>query len=848
MTPVLFRASSGYLLRHPWQLALALLGICVGVAVIVAVDLANASARRAFALSMDSITGEATHQIIAGPVGVDETLYTRLRVEAGMRNIAPVVEGYAQIGNATLRVLGVDIFAERDFRTYTFTGSVLANDKTYRRLLTEPGALLMSARTASSLGLTTGNELQVSVGGRFFPAVLVGLLEGTDTSAAGLDDLIIVDIAVAQIWLNEIGRLTRIDVRFPEAGEGDAVVNEMRSWLPAEAQLLSAAGRTRSVAEMTNAFMTNLVAMSLLALLVGIFLIHNSVGFMVLQRRGLIGILRALGVTRRQIFQLILSEGLLLGTIGAILGVMLGIVIGERLLTLVSRAINDHYFIVTVTELALSPYSVLKGLAAGLGATIVAAALPAIEATRYAPKLALARSVLEQRTRTLAPYAAAAGVVMIMLAYIVLEFSGDSLISGFAALFLLVFGIALGVPIAIRASARFAVPIAARLGGPVARLAVAGIVAALSRTGVAIVALAVAVSAAIGVSVMVESLRDSVITWLDNTLRADIYIAAPGVAADRPGGQLDAALVADILQVPGVIDHSASRSVWIESENRRTQIIAVSMASETYASVRLLAGDPGEVWSAFDASDAVILSDPYAYRYGLNTGDILTLDTVSGEHAFPVAGIYQNYDTNQADVLMNRSTYVTHWRDTQIGSLGLYLAPDANLENVLQQLRQITAGRQALLIRSNRDIRVRSMEIFDRTFVITDVLYWLAVGVAFIGILGAMLALQMECARDLAILRALGMTPGQLGGLVSVQTGFMGLLSGLAAIPLGLVMAWILIAVINRRAFGWAIDITVSPGILVSGVFLSIGAALLAGFYPAWRVASAPPAAAMREE
>jgi putative ABC transport system permease protein len=140
------------------------------------------------------------------------------------------------------------------------------------------------------------------------------------------------------------------------------------------------------------------------------------------------------------------------------------------------------------------------------------------------------------------------------------------------------------------------------------------------------------------------------------------------------------------------------------------------------------------------------------------------------------------------------------------------------------------------------------MDIFDRTFVITDVLYWLAVSVAFIGILSAMLAVQLEGARELAILRAVGMTPGQLGGLVSMQTGFMGLLSGLAAIPLGLVMAWVLVTVINRRAFGWQMDIIVSPGILLSALALSIGTALLAGLYPAWRAANTPPAVAMREE
>jgi putative ABC transport system permease protein len=845
---VLYRASFGYLWRHPWQLVLALLGICVGVAVIVAVDLVNVSARRAFALSMDTINGATTHQIVAGPHGVDEALYTQLRVEAGMRNIAPIVEGYAQIGNTTLRVLGVDIFAEREFRTYTIPDSVVEDHETYRRLLTDPGAFLMSPRTAASLGLAKGTELRISIAGMDFPAVLVGLLESSERAAPGLDGLVIVDIAVAQNWLDKLGWLTRIDVRLPEAESREAVADELRRILPAEAQLLSAAGRTRAVAQMTNAFMTNLTAMSLLALLVGIFLIYNSMGFAVLQRRRLIGVLRALGTTRRQIFFLILNEGLLLGLIGAILGVMFGIVLGEQLLNLVSRSINDHYFVVTVTDLAFSPSSAVKGLLAGLGATLFAAAIPAMEAARYVPKLALARSVLEHRARTLVPYVAFTGVAMIMLAFGVLTLSGSDLVSGFTALFLLVFGITLCIPIAVPLSARFAVPIAARFGGPIGRLAISGVAAALSRTGVAIAALAVAVSATIGVSVMVESFRDSVSDWLNNTLRSDIYVAAPGVSVDRPGGQINAALIADLLQVPGVADYSASRRVWMESEGRRTRIMAVSMAPESYAGVRLLAGDPDEVWPAFDANGAVIVSDPYAYRYGLNPGDILTLNTANGEQAFPVAGIYQNYDTNQATILMNRSTYVAHWRDTQIDSLGLYLTAEANLEDVLQQMRQISAGRQALLIRSNREIRALSMDIFDRTFVITDILYWLAVGVAFIGILSAMLAMQLEGARDMAILRAVGMTPGQLSGLVSMQTGFMGLLSGLTAIPLGLVMAWVLIDVINRRAFGWQMDITVSPGILLSALALSVGAAVLAGIYPAWRAASTPPAAAMREE
>jgi putative ABC transport system permease protein len=197
---------------------------------------------------------------------------------------------------------------------------------------------------------------------------------------------------------------------------------------------------------------------------------------------------------------------------------------------------------------------------------------------------------------------------------------------------------------------------------------------------------------------------------------------------------------------------------------------------------------------------------------------------------------------------MSRATYDRFFDDPGIDSLGLYLHAEVSAELIMEQLRSVSAGRQALIMNSNARIREISLGIFDRTFVITNVLYWLAVGVAIIGILGAMLALQLERTRELGILRAVGMTQVQLGGLVILQTVFIGLLSGLAAIPLGLVMAWVLIEVINRRAFGWQMDVMIVPADLLTALSLAVGAALLAGIYPAWRAASARPALAMREE
>ena len=273
---------------------------------------------------------------------------------------------------------------------------------------------------------------------------------------------------------------------------------------------------------------------------------------------------------------------------------------------------------------------------------------------------------------------------------------------------------------------------------------------------------------------MVDSFRTAVSDWLHESLQSDIYVRVPY-------GNIEPVLIDKLLAVPGVGEYSARRLAWIESPAGRTRIIVVKLAPGSYAGVTMLDADPDHAWQQFEQGDAVLVSESYAYRNKLGSGDTLNLHTPAGEKAFRVAATYRSYDAGTGAVLISRSTYLAHWQDPAIDSLGLYLEPGADIDRVMAELQQTSNGKQAIFIRSNRDLLDISLRIFDRTFIITDVLYWLAVGVAIIGILGAMLALQLERARELAVLRALGMTPGQLGGMVILQTGFIGLLSGLAA-------------------------------------------------------------------
>jgi putative ABC transport system permease protein len=213
-----------------------------------------------------------------------------------------------------------------------------------------------------------------------------------------------------------------------------------------------------------------------------------------------------------------------------------------------------------------------------------------------------------------------------------------------------------------------------------------------------------------------------------------------------------------------------------------------------------------------------------------------------------VGGVFYDYGSSAGVLVMSRTTYDRFWSDRRVSGLAIEAAPGTDVAALVAALRARAGVDQEIVVRSNRALREASLEIFDRTFAITSVLRTLTVAVAFIGMLAALMALQLERAREIAVLRTVGLTPRQVWGLVTAETGLMGLLAGVLAVPGGLMLAGILVLVINRRSFGWTMPIDPSPAILLQGVALSVLAAVLAGLYPAWRMARALPADALRDE
>lgn len=859
-----------YLLRHRWWFLLSVLGVALGVAVVVGLDIATTSARTAFRLASSGVMGRATHQIVGGPSGVPEAVYRDVRRTHKTFPIAPMIEGYASLPDSgiSLTIIGIDPFAEGPFRdslpgladdgsiTMSPAGSIAFHSNgsksdyadLLRAFLTAPGAVLLTAATARDLKLTAGDVFPLQVGGRRRDALVVAVIGDADRPDPRLDHLLIADIATVQEWLGMSGFISRIDLIRPEGEDEDSFVARVTAELPPSLIVKPAAYRIAQADALIRSFMRNLDALSLLVLLVGLFLIYNTMTFAAVRRRPLIGMLRALGVTRGEIAASVLAEAMLIGLLGTLAGVAIGLGLGRALLGIVSRTINDLYFVVAVNRTVFTAAMVVKACVLGIAATVFAGLVPAWESSVTPPRLVMHRSRLEVLRSRGVPRAAVCGVALAATGGLIALYSGHSMILGFVALFLVVMGIAFCVPLCMTIVIRLLTPLTGRLFGVLGRLSVAGITASLSRTAVAVAALTVALSVALSIGLSIASFRATVAHWLSRTLDADIYVSIPGYVTRHTDAVLDPTLVQSLMTAPGIAGGYSYYEGRVPAGPAGEVEILVFEMSRAKFNRLLIRGLGDAVWREVTVEGAVLASEPLAYRLGLKSGDSIHLTGTDGERGFRVAGVLTEYSSEGGLILMSRATYQRFWPEPGVSLLGLYLAAGADVRQVVAQLRALVSPGQDVLVRQVKDLRETSLAIFDRTFVITEAMRTLAMAVAFIGVLSALLAIQADRVRELAVLRALGLTPGQLGLVVTGQSVLMGLIAGVFSMAASLVLALVVIHVINKRSFGWSLPFHPDLALLLQGLALAVGAALLAGLYPAWRMATATPALALREE
>jgi len=804
----------------------------MGVALVLAVDIANSAAKASFKHSAEQIRGTATHRIVSDLDRVSEATYINLFKTPGSPPIAPViakkvrVEGYAE----RFQLIGIDMLAEANFRR-SLVGN-LSDGPGLDQWLVDPEAVMISRSAAKYLDVKVDDYFNVSYQGKDYKLKVKGISElDTDSSRS----LLVVDIATAQRIVKWQNFISYIDVIVHENATTD-----FKDQLPDGVSLVDIGEQTQSILGLSAAFELNLTAMSLLGMLVGIFLIYNAISFSIVQRRNLLGRLRSLGVTAAQIYWVILLEALMLGFAGTIIGLLLGALLGQQLTAIVAATISDLYYNINAEAISLQPLTLLKAGLVGILATLIAAWIPAIQASRTKPLTTLSRAAFENIIQKRLLFFAMTGVVIVTAGFLITFILPGDVIMGFIGLFVIIIGSVLMIPIILSRLSRILSLFSVNL---IWQMAVKDLDRHISRLATATAALMLALSTSIGIAIMVDSMRTTVEDWLADLLTGDLYIAPQSF---EDNAYLSRGTIDEMIKLDAVDDYSLYRNFKIQIENRKRNLIAAKLSDQSRKGFNFIQGKMEQVWADFD-NGAVIISEPLAYRLKLNTGDKIRLMTLKGEKPFPVAGVFRDFASEHGRLFIHLDEFQRHWQDQRINTMALF-SSSLSSEQLEKQLYDNIQTPDKIIMTRSREVIQESMLIFDRTFRITEVLRLLSIFVAFIGIFSALMAILLERKKEFAILRALGLTQKQISQLILIESVMLGLIAALFAVPVGMVMAWVLTDVIQYRAFGWSMPFQLTLDPVMVALLLGALAASIAAIYPAWLASRRHPAPFLRED
>jgi putative ABC transport system permease protein len=829
---------------------LSMVGISLGVAVFVSVQTAIHTAIESFNASVDHVSGKADLQVTSFGRGFSEEVYLRVKKVPGVKAATPVIQYVSKMDEPIgepLYLLGIDVFSDRPFREY----HLYETDDEGLLFLKTHNSIAITEKLAHRHGLKRGQKITLIVGSKKVTLTITNLLkmEGPAKSLEGNFGLI--DIASAQEALEKVGLIDRIDLIVDKSQPMEATERELKKVIPQGVEVRRSDTRSGQIEKMVSAFHLNLTALSFISLIVGMFLIHNAISVSVIQRRREIGILRSIGLTRPQVLGLFIGEAAWIGCLGSLLGIGVGIGLAKLMLYLVSRTITALYILVKAEHLMISPSILMAGFGMGVLASVLSSIGPAREASKIAPKEALALGTLETKIKIRLGHFSLIGVGLLILSLILALQRPISHrpIFGFLAALLILIGVSFLIPSVTTFLNRLLAPLLHRLFGSEGKLASRYLHDSMARTAITTAALMTALSMLISISIMILSFRKTVDLWVEQSINGDVFIFPGSYSITGYSALLPLEVSRQLPSLPGVKAVDSFRA--LEAEYQGQPALIASVDGQVFLNmkvIRFTRGNPQAILRQFAAGQAILVTESFSLRHSMKAGDRIKLNTPQGEKEFFISGVFYDYSSDWGMVLLEKKLFQSLWKDETIHSAGIYLKEGVSQESFKEMIRERYSKPYRLFVVSHRELRKEVLKIFDQTFAITYALEFIAIIVAVLGIVNSLNALIIERQRDIGIVRAVGGFQRQIQKTTLIEAGMIGFFSHILGLLCGFLLSVLLIYVINKQSFGWTIQFSIPLWSLIESWLVVMVTSIGAGFIPARRAAKMNVVESLRME
>jgi putative ABC transport system permease protein len=836
------------MLHEPVRMGLTILAVAIGVAVVLAIELAGNAAVGSFHSSMETLVGGYTLEIVAAG-GVPDSVVAMLATQSFPLQYSARIEDYATITESkeTLPLIGIDMVAEGSKylaadHSHTERNSTSNSIGAALKYLEDPTSIWVS----SSLAKKPGDQMELLINDQKHICIVRGVYPDSNKN----DSAIVMDLAGAERAPNRSGRVDRILLNIQENKNAENWRQQIASLLPAGVEIRAQGTATAENRKMLAAFRWNLRLLSYIALVVGAFLIYNTISISVVRRRAEIGVIRAIGASRTDIGVAFLGEAAGIGLAGALLGLPLGSFLARGAVKLMALTVDMLYVSSRPGNITLTTFSILLAMIIGVGVSVLSAVGPTREAMQVSPVDAMARGRREYVARVNKTRDLWIAVILGVSAAVVSQLPAvyGKPLFGYLAAILLIGAAAYAIP-AFVSFVSFLGAEALRRFGVETLLASRSLTGSLGRTSVLVGALATAVAIMTSVGIMVGSFRQTVVSWMDHQLPADLYLRPAGKEAPDRHPTLALGLPEQIAKLPGVAAVDRLRAYEISYEGMPVTLASMDVqVLAPYDKSNFFSGRPAEkVLSELRGQNAILVSEPFTYKHRVKAGDSIELALGESRASFRIVDVYFDYSSERGTILMDRGTLLKYLPDKTSTNAAVFVQDGTKPGRVRQEILDAAAGHQ-ILIFSDRDLRAEAIRIFDRTFAITYALEAIAVLVAVMGIAGALLALVIDRRRELGLLRFLGASSRQIRKLILVEAGLLGFLANMAGIALGYFLSPILIFVINKQSFGWTIRFHWPIAVLLGALTVVYAATVLAGLYPAEVAVKLNPLEVVHEE